>query len=130
MANLKFMLTATTQVTILPHAFSGILSIYTPLSLSISHTGIEVGLQQTALTVTEGVNETVSVCVEFLAGDTLEKNITVVLTTQDGSATGQGKDHSIMYCFHEWIKISILTSIRWFYVAASPLQPLQISTQQ
>jgi len=114
----------------IPCFFSGILSIYTPFSLSISHTGIEVGLQQTAFTVTEGVNETVTVCVEFLAGDTLEKNVTVVLTTQDGSATGQGRDHSIMYCFHEWIKISILTSSCWFYVVASPSQPLQISTQQ
>lgn len=96
MANLNFMLTATTQVTIPTHAFSGILSIYTLFSLSISHTGIEVGLQQTVLTVTEGMNETVTVCVEFLAGDTLEKNVTVLLTTQDGSATGQGRVHNII----------------------------------
>ena len=70
--------------------------VCTLFRLSILHTGIEVGIQQAAYTVTEGVNETVAVCVEFLDGDALEKNVTVVLTTQDGSATRQGRVHSII----------------------------------
>ncbi len=69
-------------------AYSFSLVLFKALTRAIYFiTGVTIGLEETTFTVDEG--ELVEVCVILISG-TLEREVTVTLTTSDGTATATG----------------------------------------
>lgn len=58
-------------------------------AISIVYSGVEIAMEQQTYEVNEATNATVTVCAALTLG-TLERDVTVMLSSRDGTATATG----------------------------------------